>query len=821
MSTRDVALMWPDGDEAEIGRIAGQLALVAAQVDQTVVAREGGHGWGLARSWSGPAFEAARSEAAVVAARSRDFSGGLPPVVGALQRYAAALTEARRRVALLRQEWDRGARRHDEARHDAELAAVDPVAVAGGVALDRREAARREADREWARLQEDLRRRHTAALAPLTAGAQGALASVRGFLRSLPGDSAETVRAGLLAQLPLTDGVLRLADARALVADLVSRADRPVEIWGAPEATLIATLGDRVRDPLVAQALMEAIPPERLQRLVERLLAHLASVPVADRAWKQQFDPALDVLGSAFLVLTSQNPWAGLDGASAARMDSWRRRWLADLVATGPKLIGDPLADPPFRGFTAQAVLLDHGRHTIPQVGVGTAYAATVGVALVEADRVSDDYPPRSHLPWATDSAAHGVDAVASLLRSMRGEPEAARTVLLGRLGEGQTVVTYLAGERLLRAPGRPPPAANDALAALLAETATGSDERSVVVAGAALDGFAAAAEWFGRPGEHPAAAAALALDDQFQGLRFIMADLLSLHPDTVWAGVNDPINAIVWPTSEGGAHPWAVLGPQGWTVRVLNRSRLAAVLAELAKDRLRPGKAAEGPPTAPALAHLLNSLVAVQVRDLERALASGRPEERDSSIVHLGQVTGFVAEAARQGVLQVQTGADDEVAARRERVDGIADLVTLPVKVKASLPTAVASSLLSLVREAIRRIGYGDGSIDNAAISEVQSARARAHLDDELRRLGWDLVSAAGWWDDADDPASWMQTHPGEPFCDTDGRPLALAAMTTAQRDRFLVWAAGVPAYTSVPAALVEQIEEGARAVRTATAAR
>ena len=65
MSTRDSALAWPPGEVSEIDRIASQLALVATTVDQTVVAREGGQGWGLARSWSGPAFEAARSEAAV------------------------------------------------------------------------------------------------------------------------------------------------------------------------------------------------------------------------------------------------------------------------------------------------------------------------------------------------------------------------------------------------------------------------------------------------------------------------------------------------------------------------------------------------------------------------------------------------------------------------------------------------------------------------------------------------------------------------------------------------------------------------------------
>jgi hypothetical protein len=138
----------------------------------------------------------------------------------------------------------------------------------------------------------------------------------------------------------------------------------------------------------------------------------------------------------------------------------------------------------------------------VPSVGAGTAYAASVGVALVEADRISDDYPPQVQLPWAARSAADGVDPIASLLRSIRGEPNAASALLLARLGDGQPVVRYLAGERLVRGAGWPPPAANDALAALLAETATGTDERSVTIAGAALDGFGAAAEHPERRGQ-------------------------------------------------------------------------------------------------------------------------------------------------------------------------------------------------------------------------------------------------------------------------------------------------------------------------------
>ena len=108
-------------------------------------------------------------------------------------------------------------------------------------------------------------------------------------------------------------------------------------------------------------------------------------------------------------------------------------------------------------------------------------------------------------------------------------------------------------------------------LAALLAETATGTDERSVTIAGAALDGFGAAAEHPERAGNGDAAAGALALDGQMQGLRFVMADLLARHPDAAWASVNDPINALAWPIDAADGHPWAVLGADAWTPRLLN----------------------------------------------------------------------------------------------------------------------------------------------------------------------------------------------------------------------------------------------------------
>ncbi|MFZ1287031.1 MAG: hypothetical protein WAR57_08350, partial [Candidatus Phosphoribacter sp.] len=645
---------------------------------------------------------------------------------------------------------------------------------------------------------------------------------VRAWFGEGPGaDAADAagMRGALLAELPVTAGTLQRSAARDLIANLITRAGRPVEQWGEPEGDLVASLGDAVRDPLVAQALMERMPPTLLASFVARLRAHIASVSGEGHGWRTQFDDALNTLGAAFVTVTAQRPWEFLDTAAAAWMRSWQHRWFDHLRRTGPSIVGDRLDDPPFRGFTALGVLLDHAGGSVPGVTPGVAFARTVGLAMVDADRISDDYPPQPRLPAVQGSGAEGVDVMAALLSSLRGAPDAASALLLGRLGNGQLVVHYLAGERLTRGVGGPAPPAAEALAAVLAVTATGCDEQSVSIAGAALDGFGHAAETAG--GILGGGDAVLAFEQQLQGLRYVMADLLSVHPDAIWTTINDPVNAPSWLSAPGDEQPWAILGTGGWTVRVLNRSRLAAVIGELGKDRLVPGLATAGPPTAPAMAHLLNSVIASETARLAEALSTGDLDERHAGIIRLGQVTGFVLEAARAGVIAVQERADVSAAERQALVDRIASSLSLPATLRKSIPTALAGRTLDLVRKAVIWVGYGDTTVGSAARAELNAGAVHARLESELRSLGWELVSTSGWWDPADDPLAWVQAHPGVSFCSADGRPLPLASMTAEQRERFLTWSQDVPAFTTVPSAIVAEVQEGARAVRTAIAAR
>ena len=45
------------------------------------------------------------------------------------------------------------------------------------------------------------------------------------------------------------------------------------------------------------------------------------------------------------------------------------------------------------------------------------AFVTTVGVAMIETDRLSGDYPPLPAMPGSFFSPAAGIDVVASLLR--------------------------------------------------------------------------------------------------------------------------------------------------------------------------------------------------------------------------------------------------------------------------------------------------------------------------------------------------------------------------------------------------------------------
>ncbi len=807
MTGRDGVLPWPAGDPNSSERIAGQLALVAARVDDTVVAREGGRGWGLARSWSGPAFDAARAEAAVVASRSVDFGAALRPVVTSLQGYAVALTDARRRIDALREEWERGAQRRENARHDAVVGLADPAALTATIA-----SAQRAADQEWVRLQAELRGRHTAALQLVSAAGERATACIWGFLSSLPGGSAVAVRAGLLAQLPLTDATLRFADARAEVARLITDSGRPVEQWGAAEAALIASLGGRVQDPLIAQALMEAIRPECLGRLVERLLTQAYGTTLHREESSEHVEPALAALAAAFLRAVDSRSMDNADPATSARMNSWRKRWLGELATTGPLPVDGQRTDPPFIGFVAQAALLDRVEPALVGKGALAAYAAIVGPALVEADRRSTALPRVVQDAWDRRFAGDGIDPVASLLGALQGDVDSLSDLLLRDLGDGYPIARYLAGERLLRGGGGRSPAIG-AFAEALPSTAMGADERSVAIAGAAVDGFAATAQLVGKLGP----AWVVLVDHDLQALRPILGDLLAQHPGAVWESLNDPLDAVDWPETPGTSHPWAVLGPDGWTVRVLNRSRLAALIGELAKDR--DGRSGDG--TDPALPRLLAALTDAEGEHLSTALASADPEGRQAALVRLGQVSGVVSEASGVALLAVAIGADANAQARRDLVDGVTSSLQLPGPVKRTLPGVVGSTLLSAVRSSIQGIGYGDSTVDHAQVAQRTAIAARSEQDDALRRIGFDLVSASGSWDPDDDPLRWLSSHPGVSFCGPDGRPLPIADQSNAQLARFRAWASGVPAYTTVPSALVAQVEEGARAARSAIAGR
>ena len=141
--------------------------------------------------------------------------------------------------------------------------------------------------------------------------------------------------------------------------------------------SLIASLGGRVQDPLIAQALMEAIRPECLGRLVERLLTQAYATTLHREESSEHVESALAALAAALVRAADGQSMAGADSATLARLTSWRVRWLSELATTGPLPVDGQRTDPPFTGFMAQAALLDRADPALVGKGTLAAYAVS------------------------------------------------------------------------------------------------------------------------------------------------------------------------------------------------------------------------------------------------------------------------------------------------------------------------------------------------------------------------------------------------------------------------------------------------------------
>ncbi|MEI2732835.1 MAG: hypothetical protein V9G08_12710 [Dermatophilaceae bacterium] len=402
----DLVLPLP-ADAGDLGGIADALGRAGAWTDSTSLARHHGFVPLLASTWSGSAYEAAKTEAATAGRRCVELAGSFAGPAGALRQFALDVATATNRVVGLREEWTRA-----ERVQQLRLATPpdDPVAAL---------ALTRSAHLERERVHADLTARHAQCVAQLRDAESRTAATLRAAIGAqvTPGAARHT----LLDRLPMTDGAGRAVEAQALVWGLLAGLPPEPSSWKEAQWSRFSGLGDRVNDPYVALALVEALGPDTL-------------------AWamgSSRWDPAVTAeahvapLGTA--LLTALSTGAARDPAWTTRRDSFG----AGLVSGDPGRLAD------------LAELLSHGEgRATPTV----AFTVAALGALLRADRVPQDHPliPDADVPVDSLAALGKVDTVAALIDIAGRDPVELRAVLLDAGSGAGTLLHRLVVDRPL-----------------------------------------------------------------------------------------------------------------------------------------------------------------------------------------------------------------------------------------------------------------------------------------------------------------------------------------------------------------------------------
>ncbi len=250
MSSAERALPLPTADPRVARRCAADLAVAASRAGDAVITDEHRAGLALARSWSGPAADAARAEAHTVGAWVISLGEQLAATAAALSGYADAVADAHRRVLALREEWTAAERIRRVAVESAIELPVAPVgapaSLAGALSVQQ---GRDLAEREWSRAQAQLCARHAQVLAGLATAGGRAAAALDAAVARLPGTTPADVRQGLQAQLPLTRAALAWAAAQRQAVDWTAAAGAPPADWGPAQAGLVRPSAAALFDP--------------------------------------------------------------------------------------------------------------------------------------------------------------------------------------------------------------------------------------------------------------------------------------------------------------------------------------------------------------------------------------------------------------------------------------------------------------------------------------------------------------------------------------------------------------------------------------------
>lgn len=822
------ALPLPHGDPTALWMAAGDVQRAAAEARSGVLASTAGRLPWLGRTWAGAAANEAAQESALLAGRIDDHASTSVEAAACLAAYGDALDVAQRIVVGLQTEWDAVVRRARGAAAGA-MVPLDPVSAAAAEAADAVTAiaiARLRAS--YAVTMADLRGAGDVAAYRLGDLVQGLPARVS------PGPTDDDVRRTTLDGLDLVAGRLAWESAQSAVSDITGRLDAVV----AGDVLAVGPVGDAIRaharDPVFAAALMARLGPDGVAAVVtavargsrDRLLGGYLS---ADQDWLRRAGTALVAsLGAAMATAASPAVSTGLDTVSTRRLDRWRGPWLQAMAASATRRYGQPDGSQ-VPGAWVQGQLLAGALRS--GVGPGVAYASTVGVALVAAERPSrsgstlDLLLPQSRPLRVGDLPS---DAVTTLARSLHADVAAARAWLLHDVewAPGSSpgpspcsVIDYLVRERHLLLARGDAAASLAAVSALVVEA--GADPRSApsaLLAASFVEAVGSTATAPDAPGVADLATFRQALSPAL----WDVATVVGSHPDALVAALAGPSAGAALPAGGGRPAPAGDLllrhgrDPGTYDI-VVRRAAVTAVLGELALDPTTSTNADVGAAPAvadgrpPAVAHALDLLGRQLDADLVDALRldqAGDPHALDVAATHVGEVVGLTLASGGEAL----AGRDAESDVRNERVRDVADLVLS----KLPVPGFAGKVAVPLVRLAAGHVV--DNAFPDGAEAATRAGTVTA-LDDAQRRAvvaTRTLVSQAHAWRPDQSPDRWAATTPRavERFWDDAGTPLAEERLTSAQQLSFEDWRRdeALSIYEAAPLVVQDGIDRGAR---------
>ena len=778
MTAVDSALPLPAGRPAAVFGLVATLRVVAERLTDTTLAR-GGQARDLSTTWSGIAATAADQELTRAGAASRGLAAALEAAVSVLNTYAATLDRTTTVIAGLRHQWEVSAQRH---RRLVALAAADVT----GLGDPGSSVTRAELDADWTHAQRELVARHTAEMRCLAEDGEAAAAALRAcrstpLMPGVPTGAAPAPSWGdsLARGLPMAVHYLLEPKAAAQVAAALSGRP-PWSEWSTADVDGLLTLD--TSNPAVAAALVSALGMDGITALTTRL----ARVPPGDHIARLRADEALATLGLGLRVALDQRSW-GDDPRWASQAQDFNAAWMESM--RNPTATSDGVTAYPITRVQVHTLLFSKSqseseRPLPPDVLVALARG---GVTAEAGGQV-----------W---SAFSGSDPFLLVTTELNRDPGEAWRVLLREVDGHTTLLSYLVERRIQVAvdPASLVPCAR-ALDQLMADVIDLSDDAAVRTTGEFVTSIAAATL-------ASTADSRRAVDAYLTEFRPSLSRAFIAHPDVlVRTLAAAPRPGLATDGEDVGATRLVTVdGRTSFTLPHVASQR--AVFGVLGSDGRGVQYEALG---RGYLAEVITSTTNFQADSFTLALRSGDARSAEAAARGIGELVGFATAATSRGLIDRARAFDADAAATAALVKAALESIKVPAPLKRNWAGLLASLVVDQLTKVDPATIFPSLRTDAAETSRVIGGKQRAEVEDLLRRLAADAVSAEASFAPGASPRDWVAAHPGVDFTDSHGRPLPIAEMTGPQYDRFSVWAQSTVDYRAIGDSIVAGYRSG-----------